>query len=163
MKVLNNISQSINNITRFVIIACFSIMIVAYFGQIVLRYGLGTGLRWTEELTRYTNILMVMLGSAVLASFKGHINVSILELLVSENNRKWAFLFQQVTTIIFFGIAIFIGYNMIKLAGTQVSTNLRIPMKYVYGLFPLSYIILVFQSIVYVLNMFLNTDKKENA
>lgn len=163
MKVLNNISESINNITRLVIIICFSVMIVAYFGQIVLRYGLGTGLRWTEELTRYTNILMVMLGSAILAGYKGHINVSILELLVPEKHRKWAYIFQQLATIIFFGIAIVIGFNMMKLAGTQVSTNLRIPMKYVYALFPLSYVILVYQSVVYVLNLLLNTDKKESA
>lgn len=163
MKTLKYISEVLNRAVRWLLIACFSVMIVAYFGQIVLRYGFNTGLVWTEEVTRYTNIMLVMFGTAVLAGKKEHINISALEEFIPYKYKKWAFLVQQILTLAFFGAVIFIGFNMVELAGTQVSTNMRIPMKYVYSIFPLAFSVLAFQTTVYVLNELLPITKKEEA
>jgi TRAP-type C4-dicarboxylate transport system permease small subunit len=133
-------------------------MTITYFGQVILRYVFQTGLHWTEELTRYTNIAMVMVGTAMLAGKHKHINVSILELLLSEKSRKWLFLVQQLITAVFFSVVVKISVDMIRLAGSQVSTNMRLPMVYVYGIFTIAFTILVFQVIVYLLNLF---SKKE--
>jgi len=127
-------------------------MIITYFGQVVLRYVFQTGLHWTEELTRYTNIAMVMVGTAMLAGKHKHINVSILEMLLPEKFRKWLFLIQQLITGVFFSVVVKISIDMIRLAGSQVSTNMRVPMVYVYGIFTIAFTILVFQVIVYLLN-----------
>lgn len=163
MKTLIQIKRVIDKICKYILIICFAVMTVTYFSQIVLRYAFGTGFRWTEELTRYTNILLVMIGSAVMAGSKSHINVSILETIVPEKYIKPVFLIQQILTIVFFGAAIFLGFDMMKLANTQLSTNLRIPMKLVYGLFPISFIILTFQTVVYVLTDIFELGKKEEA
>lgn len=163
MNVLNNINNFINKLLRLILIICFSVMIVSYFSQIVLRYLFNTGLHWTEELTRYTNIALVMFGSAVISGSKNHINISVIETIVPQKYVKWTYLLQQVLTIIFFGVAIFYGFDMMKLASTQVSTNLRIPMKIVYGIFPAAFIILVFQTIVYILNDVFELGKKGGA
>lgn len=163
MKVLNNINSFVNKLLRLILIICFSVMTVSYFSQIVLRYVFGTGFHWTEELTRYTNIALVMFGSAVISGNRNHINISVLETIIPQKYVKWAYFLQQVLTIVFFGAAIFYGFDMMKLAGTQVSTNLRIPMKIVYGIFPAAFIILVFQTIVYILNDVFKLGKKEGA
>ena len=163
MKAINNISSLLNKLLRMILIICFSVMTVAYFSQIVLRYVFGTGFHWTEELTRYTNIALVMFGSAVISGNRGHINISVLETIVPEKYVKWTYLLQQVLTIVFFGAAIFYGFDMMKLAGTQVSTNLRVPMKIIYGIFPTAFIIMVFQIIVYILNDIFKLGKKEGA
>lgn len=163
MKALNSISSFLNKLLRLILIICFSVMTVSYFSQIVLRYVFGTGLHWTEELTRYTNIALVMFGSAVISGRKNHINISVLETIIPQKYVKWAYLLQQVLTIVFFGTAIFYGFDMMKLAGTQVSTNLRIPMKIIYGIFPTAFSILVFQTFVYILNDVFELGKKEGA
>lgn len=152
MKTLNKISHGLNKLCGWYLMLAFTIMTVTYFGQIVLRYVFQTGFQWTEELTRYTNISLVMIGSAVMAGKNSHINVSILQSIVSKSARKWVIIFQQIITAIFFGAAMKISFDMIKLAGTQVSTNMRIPMAYVYGMFPVAFSILVFQVIVFILN-----------
>lgn len=163
MKVLNNINSFLNKILKFILIVCFSVMTVTYFSQIVLRYVFSTGFHWTEELTRYTNIALVMFGSAVISGNRNHINISVLETIIPQKYVKWAYLLQQLLTIAFFGAAIFYGLDMMKLAGTQVSTNLRIPMKIVYGIFPAAFIIMVFQISVYILNNVFELGKKEGA
>jgi len=158
LKTLNQISEVINKVCGWFLIVAFALMTVTYFGQIVLRYVFQTGLRWTEELTRYTNIALVMVGSAVMAGRASHINVSALEMAVSPKVRKWLMIFQQLLTATFFGVAIFIAADMMTLAGTQVSTNMRIPMKIVYGIFPIAFSILVFQVFVFILNQLFNQE-----
>jgi TRAP-type C4-dicarboxylate transport system permease small subunit len=160
LKTLNRISEVLNKVCSWFLILAFAVMTVTYFGQIVLRYVFQTGLRWTEELTRYTNIALVMVGSAVMAGKNAHINVSALEMSVSPKIKKWIVIFQQLITATFFGIAILIALDMISLAGTQVSTNMRIPMKIVYGIFPVAFSILLFQVLVFILNQL---TSKEDA
>lgn len=162
MKTLNMISDRLNKVCGWFLIVCFTVMTVAYFGQVVLRF-MGTGFHWTEELTRYTNIAMVMVGSAVLAGKNRHINVSALETFAPPKFSKWIIRLQQVITIIFFGASIFIGLNMMELAGTQVSTNMRVPMKLVYSIFPVAFSILVFQTFVFLLNSIFTGQEKGEA
>ena len=160
MNTINKISDGIDKACGWFLILCFSIMTVTYFGQIVLRYVFSTGIHWSEELTRYTNVVLVMIGTAMLTKRGTHINVSILETIVPKKVKKWVLIIQHILTTVFFTAAIKISFDMIKLAGTQVSTNMRIPMTYVYGIFTVAFTILVFQAIVLIMNSIM---KKEEA
>lgn len=152
MALLNKISDWVNRIVGWFLIFLFSLMTVTYFGQIVLRYVFGTGLHWTEELTRYSQVALIMFGAAMLAGQNKHINVSLLEAIVKPKVRKWVMIAQQVITALFFLVAIKIAVDMIGITGDQVSTNMRVPMKYVYGMFPIAFTILVFNVVVFIIN-----------
>jgi len=158
MNTLNRISDGITKISGWFLVAAFALMSVTYFTQVVLRYVFQSGIHWTEELTRYTNVALVMVGSAVLSRKNKHINVSAMEVMISPKLKKWLIVFQQLLTATFFGITIFIGFNMMALAGTQVSTNMRIPMAVVYGIFPVAFTILVFQTLVFILNVIFDRE-----
>ena len=158
MKTLNKISDNIDKAVGWFLIACFVLMTVAYFGQVVLRYVFQTGIHWSEEITRYTNIALVMFGSALMAKKNAHINVSILQQLVPKKAEKWVIILQQLLTMVFAGFVVVYSFQMIKIAGTQVSTNMRIPMKFVYAIFPIAFSLMVFNVIVFLLN---SLTKKE--
>ena len=160
MKTLNLISKWLNKICGWYLVAAFSLMTVTYFGQIVLRYVFQSGLKWTEELTRYTNISLVMIGAAVMASTNSHINVSALESVLPKAPKKVLIIIQQIISVVFYVLTIFFSFQFMKIAGTQVSTNMRLPMRMVYGLFLVAFSILVFQLIVFILN---SIFKKEDA
>ena len=162
MATLNKISEWVNRGVGWLLIFLFSLMTVAYFGQIVLRYVFSTGLVWTEELTRYCQVALIMFGAAMLAGQNKNINVSLLEALVSPRTRKWVVIGQQVITGLFFLVAIKISFDMIGIIGGQVSTNMRVPMKYVYSMFPVAFTILVFNVIVFILNTWREPPPDEN-
>jgi TRAP-type C4-dicarboxylate transport system permease small subunit len=155
---INKLSYWLNKISGYFLVFCFSLMTVTYFGQVLLRYVFQTGLHWTEELTRYTNIAMVMVGSAMLAGQHKHINVSALEMMIPEAHRKYLYIFQQLLSLTFFGVVVKISLDMISLAGTQVSTNMRVPMAYVYSIFTVAFAISVFQVIVFILNLLMKRE-----
>lgn len=152
METLNKISAGVNKGVGWLLVVLFSVMTVTYFAQIVLRYVFGTGLHWTEELTRYCQVALIMFGAAVLAGRNSHINVSVLESIVKGPAHKWVIIGQQIITGAFFLIATKISFDVIMLTGTQLSTNMRVPMRFVYAMFPVAYTILVFNIVVFILN-----------
>ncbi len=154
MKSLLKASDFFDKICGWAIGLLFGVMTVTYFIQILLRYVFGTGLMWTEELTRYADIWAIMIGGAMLAKRRNWINVSVLEETMNKHPRRKAKLlvFQQILTLVFFTAMFFIAFKFIKLAGTQVSTNMRIPKRWVYWIFPPAFALTVFQTVVVILS-----------
>ncbi len=78
MKSLLKISDTIEGSAAGRSYCLFAVMTITYSTQIFLRYVVGTGVKWTEELTRYA-----YLGHhdrfAMIAKRRKHINVSVLE------------------------------------------------------------------------------------
>lgn len=151
MKGLSKASDVIDRYCGWAVISLFTLMTVTYAAQVILRYVFGTGLMWTEELTRYADIWAIMIGAAMIAKRRTHINVSVLEEMLGGRKKGWLLVIQQVLSLIFFLAMFFIAFRFIKLAGTQVSTNMRVPKAYVYMILPPAFGIFAFQTLVGIL------------
>ncbi len=152
MDSLHKISDVIDKICGYFIILLFTIMTLTYFGQIFLRYVVGTGFSWTEEVTRYADIWAIMIGSAMIAKRRIHINVSVLEEILNVKSRNWLLVLQQVISFGFFLAMFFIAFDFIKISGSQVTTNLRIPKAWVYSIFPPAFGIFIFQTLIGIID-----------
>jgi len=91
MKLLFKISDTIDRICGWAIVSLFSIMIISFALQVILRYFIGTGFKWTEELTRYANVWAVMIGFAMIAKRRNHINISVLEEILKRQEQEMAY------------------------------------------------------------------------
>ncbi len=151
MKGLLKASDVIDRFCGWAVISLFTLMTVTYAAQVILRYVFSTGLMWTEELTRYADIWAIMIGAAMIAKRRSHINVSVLEEMLGGRKKGWLLVMQQFLSLIFFLAMFFIAFKFIQLAGTQVSTNMRIRKAYVYMIFPPAFGIFVFQTFVGIL------------
>jgi TRAP-type C4-dicarboxylate transport system permease small subunit len=148
MKILLRVSDAVDKVWGFIVIALFMVMTVTYSGQIVLRYVFQTGFIWTDELTRYLDVWAIMVGIGLIAKRRNHINVSILEEFLPKTPRAWLIVIQQVFSLIFFSLMFYFSFDLIKIAGTQLSTNMRIPKAWVYSIFPVAFAVFVFQTFV---------------
>ena len=61
-----------------IVIAAFLIFVAITFGQVVLRYGFGRPLTWSEEVSRYLFVWVVFVGAGVAARHNGHIALDFL-------------------------------------------------------------------------------------
>ena len=163
MKTLLKIGDVLDRICGWAIGLLFAVMTVTYFLQVLFRYAFGTGFMWTEELTRYADIWAIMIGAAMIAKRKNWINVSVLEeSLNGKPSAKAALLvLQQILSLVFFTAMFFIAFDFIKLAGTQVSTNMRIPKRWVYWIFPPAFGITIFQTALNVITGIRGLGAKE--
>lgn len=62
-----------NNFEESIIGFLLLIMLVAVVGQVFFRYVLGTPLRWTEELSRYSYVWLTFIGGAYAIKRGSHI------------------------------------------------------------------------------------------
>jgi TRAP-type C4-dicarboxylate transport system permease small subunit len=63
-----------------IVTAAFVTFVALSFAQVILRYGFGQPLTWSEEVSRYLFVWVVFLGGGVAARYRGHI---VLDFLVS--------------------------------------------------------------------------------
>lgn len=151
MKTLLKISDTIDKVCGWVIIMLFVVMTITYSAQVFLRYVVGTGLKWTEELTRYADIWAIMIGFVMIAKRRNHINVSVLEEILQGKNKAWLIVVQQVISLVIFAAMFVISFRLIELAGNQLTTNMRIPKRWVYWIYPPAFGAFVFQTFIGIL------------
>ncbi|GHV95077.1 TRAP transporter small permease protein [Spirochaetia bacterium] len=159
MNTLNKISGIIEKIVDVFLIAAFMTMTAAYFSGVVARYVFNLGIPWAEELTRYLNVAMVMLGSSTLARYGAHTNITVLELAAKGKSRKAVKVFQQILTILFFSFAARIGVGFAATA-KHISSNMRMPMSVMYYVMSLAFALLAFQTLVYTCNLLSGKEGK---
>lgn len=150
MEALNKISLTIEKIIDYFLVFAFGGMTLVYFGSVFARFILNSGVPWAEEVTRYLNVALVMLGSATVARHNGHTNISVLELLAGSK-AKFVQAFQQIITAVFFAISSYIGFGFAS-GAKHVSANLRIPMSLMYYMMAVAFALLAFQAVVWILN-----------
>jgi len=148
MNGLNKISGLIEKVVDVILITAFMIMTVIYFSSIVARYCFNSGITWAEELTRYLNVGVVMLGAGTLARYGANTNITVLEISVKGAAWKMVKLLQQLLTFVFFGIASYIGFSFAATA-KHISSNMRMPMSIIYYVMAIAFVILAFQTLVY--------------
>lgn len=120
---------------EYFIAILFASLVATILAQIVFRYFLGTSLSWAEEIARYTFVWLVYL-AGILAVREG-LNITFDILLNALPDKLWAVLF-LATNIVVCGFLALVAYLGVDATADmrQVSSILRIPMRYVYLAIP---------------------------
>ena len=128
------------------------VMTVMIFLQVIYRYVLGESLSFSEELARYMFIWSVAMGSALALRTRSHIGVEILVERLPASMAKPAKVLACVLSLVFYGMLIWYGFEMVGETMDQESAALELPMGYVYLAVPLSAIVLFICEIKNVLD-----------
>ena len=128
------------------------VMTVMIFLQVIYRYVLGESLSFSEELARYMFIWSVAMGSALALRTRSHIGVEILVERLPASMAKPAKVLACVLSLVFYGMLIWYGFEMVSETMDQESAALELPMGYVYLAVPLSAIVLFICEIKNVLD-----------
>ncbi len=139
-------------IYKIVFITIFG-MILSISLQIIFRVFFDS-LTWTEELARYLLVWSTFLG-ATLAYKRGmHIAVTFVRNSFSEKIKKGIIVFSIIIMIVFFVIVIIFGFKLMVLQKVQLSPALRLPMRWVYLVIPLSFIVMTVHGMTALLEQF---------
>ena len=132
--------------------------------QILFRFLLNFSLSWTEELSRYTFILLVYVGAALGFKRKRHVRVEIIDLYVSPKRLGYIKTFNEILIILFLGLVGYQGLGIVKTAYSlnQTSPALRIPMYLIYGIIPVTFIISAVRLIEVIIKRYRKNSLKNN-
>lgn len=147
---LRTLSNSIDNFIMKAVFLSIVGMLLAITLQIIFRVFFDA-LTWTEELSRYLLVWSTFLG-ATLAYKRGmHISVTFCVNLFAKKMQKTVIIFSILLSMIFFAVVIVFGFKYMAMQALQVSAALRMPMKWVYIVIPMSFIVMSVHGVTAIL------------
>lgn len=148
-----------NRFLEIMLIAIFAVLVFDVLFQVFSRYILNTSFSWTEELARFSLIWLSILGAAYLNAKREHLSMDFLYRKLSTSSKKKMSILIEVFIFLFALVVMVIGgmnlvYTTLHLG--QLSGTLRIPLGYVYAIFPLCGVLIMCFSVYHISNIFKN-------
>ena len=130
-------------------ITCFLLvlMVVLVSISVTLRYVFSTGLVWSEELVRYAYIWLIFLGSVTAVQQNAHIGLDIFTEALPRSLRRWVYCLGDVLVMAFLLVQTYYGVVLILKTQGMLSATMRIPMSWVYWIFPLSGVLMLVEML----------------
>ena len=151
---MERLAQHIDRVIVGILVALMAVMVITVSWQVATRYLLNNPSSYTQELATYLLIWISMLGSAYAVRLKAHLGVDVITRKLQGSAERAAHYFIYMMVIAFAVIVFLYGGGRlvyITLALEQLSAALRVPIGYVYMIIPLSGALMVFYSIVAML------------
>ena len=133
--------------------ACLGVLFVVMISNAMLRYCLKSGFNWSDELNQFLFVWLGFLAAAYTAGEDRHLNVTA---FVGFFPKPLQFAIRQLMNLIM--LVFFVMYipALMKLLGQLAISNvMRIPLKYVYAILPVSFALMSFHILC---NIFSDTD-----
>jgi len=150
---MESIKQIIDKILAWVCIFLLSAMTVLVTYQVVVRYFFNSPNSYTEIVSKYMFVWMIMYGSAYVFGLREHMNIAFVRDKMPAKARIIVEMIGELIIALFTAIVlIYGGYTQMIDQMVQLDATLQIPMGIIYSAVPVSSIFILFY--------FIYTEKK---
>ncbi len=157
MKIIDKILELIEKIASALAALLLIAMLFALSVQVISRTIFNTGFAWTEESARYMMVIMVFIGAIVCTKQGIHVAVDALEEFLPKLTPVLKII-QTIIFLVYCGVILKFGLEILPTAAVQTSPNMKIPMSYIYVVFPIVTVFIAIYSIRHLIGVF----RKEN-
>lgn len=152
--------QKIDRILEHTLVALLTVLVIDVLWQVLSRYVLSSPSSFTDELAGFLLIWVGVLGAAYVTGQKQHLAI---DLLLQKSNpatqRRLQFVINACIAL-FAVFVLVIGGSWLVITRFQLNVSsaaLHLPLGYVYGVLPISGLLIVYYSITFMLH----TKKEE--
>ena len=142
--------KTIDKYLGYFLVALMILMTLDVLWGVFTRYAMGSQADWTEELARFLLIWIGILGAAYAAGQRMHLAIDLLMPKLEITGKQRLFRFINLLIIAFSLLVLVVGgFRLMYITHVlgQLSAALRIPMAYVYGVVPLSGLLVIYYKI----------------
>jgi TRAP-type C4-dicarboxylate transport system permease small subunit len=147
------IKNQLDKLLERVLISLMCILVLDVLWQVLSRYVLVSPSSFTDELAGFLLIWVGLLGAAYVAGQKQHLAIDLLLQKSSPTKQKHLLRFINVCIALFSLSVMIIGGSWLVITRFQFDVNsaaLQIPLGYIYLVLPLSGLITLYYSIVFI-------------
>lgn len=139
-----------------------ALMVIIMCYQVTLRYVFNNSNIWSEEITRYMFVYVVLLGSFVAVRRNSHLCVDFLLHIMKPGFRRIFTIITSLAVIAFLVYLLPLSYNLALSTMNSMSPGLKMPMGYVYMAIPIGDLLMILGMIEVVLRKITNTEEEGN-
>lgn len=137
MKIIDKLLEVIEKVCQYIAGFLLVGMLFSLSVQVISRYVFNTGFAWTEESARYMMVLMVFVGAVVCTKQGIHVAVDAIEEMFPKTIPVLKTI-QLVLMLVYCSVVFRFGIEIQSTAAMQTSPNMKIPMNYIYLVFPIA-------------------------
>lgn len=152
---MQNLKNVLDKLVSWLLIVLMGAMVVNVSWQVISRYIFQNPSSFTDELARYMLVWLGTLGAAYVAGKNEHIAIDVLPNKLERQARAKLMIFVHTLILLFALIAMVMGgSNLVYITYIleQKSATLQIPLAYIYGIIPVSGLIVMFYQIPLILD-----------
>ncbi|MDT1062197.1 TRAP transporter small permease [Paracoccus sp. CPCC 101403] len=149
--IIERICLVLRAIVSAVVVALFSVMLVAVLVQVAGRYFLNFSISQAAEIATFCQIWLVLLGAGVTLARGQHVAIDLLPSKLPLAGARAALVLIALVSGAFLAVLAYGSLPLLKLGQFQTSPSMRVPMMYMYACLPVgaAYMILeLFLSVV---------------
>ena len=151
---MQKLTQIITKVLEIVLIILMTGIVIDVTWQIFTRFILRDPSSYTEELAGFLLIWIGLLGASYALYTKVHLGIDILTSKLVGFRRKMSTISIYILVLLFsLFIPVFGGMKLVTITFTlkQISPAMGIPMGYVYMVLPITGILMIYYSIVFII------------
>ncbi|MDH2926217.1 MULTISPECIES: TRAP transporter small permease [Lonepinella] len=161
---LEKIKKPIDKFISTFSIIVMILLVICVTWQVFSRYVLKMPSTVTDEVARFSMIWVGLLGASYTVGLQKHLSIDLFTHNLSVKKKAMSNIFINICICIFsLSVLVFGGATLVAnvYATGQISPSMQIPMAYVYIALPLSGILMVFYSVLFLIqNIFLLKENK---
>ena len=142
-----------------VVVVVFATIVVVVFGQVVSRFLFNAPFSWSEELARYLQVWLIMLGSVACLRKGLHLTVDYAIHSLPQGTKRNLHLLSLAATLFFLGVVFVSGISLIAATLNQRTPALQMPMWVVYLAIPVGSSLMFLEAVGLVLTVFDETKQ----
>ena len=135
---MKKILDGYQKLLRWLMVAAVAILMVPITMQVISRYtALIPPYIWTEELSRFVFIWMVMLGAMIAVRDGTHFDIDLWPVLKPRGNAMLRIL-SNLLVLVFALVYVYWGIEFVQFGWNQTSELVELPMTYIFIAWPLA-------------------------
>ncbi|MDT8858929.1 TRAP transporter small permease [Alkalihalobacillus sp. MEB130] len=144
----------INRMVGYVLALMLSLMSIFICWQVFARKVIGSSLSWSEEVSRFLMVWVVLLGAAYALKRGELIAVEILPEYLSDKGKKIIFLIVSLISLVFYVVLMFFGWQITQSVAVQIAPGTGISMFWVYLSLPVGGALLILNTLYLMIKKF---------
>jgi len=153
---LNTLSKGIDHAVKHLTFFLFIAMIIAVFGQVVMRYLFGTSVFWAEEFARYAMVWIAFLGASMGVREGAHTQIDFFINRLPSGMKKGVLIFNKMLCIVFLACISYYVVAAFSYTMGTLSPAMRIPMGLMHLILPVSGVLMTVYLLIDIYRLLRN-------
>ena len=153
---MESIKGVFDKILEWICVILLSLMTILVTYQVIVRYFFNNPNAYTEVLSKYMFVWLIMYGSAYVFGLREHMNIAVVRDKMPDKMRIIIEMISELVIVLFaVGVLVYGGFKQMADQMVQLDAALQIPMGYIYSAVPISSCFIIFYFIFNERNLFL--------
>lgn len=161
MQRLKDIFVKVQKVNGFIVSLALLAMIAVVFLQTFCRFVIFRSLSWSEELSRYLFVAVIVLGVNLAITNHLFVRIEIIDNYIKGKGAVVMNLARRFIVLFVNMIFVYSSYKLILIGGYQTSPAMRIPMSLLYCVILIGFVLNVFAALLDLYETYVRTSPGE--